>query len=162
MNKTPRRINKHTSLSLSLSGDQPVFQRCTTCGPAACWSPPSFPSSPACLGQTPRCRHMADTPGVRCCGTGGTTRYMTSRHGARSHVACATPAAPTSGWQLRPHCEALKGHLWRDDRRVKGVWHWKYMFPMSASNEADINQVNSDQSVSLKQLHAIKFIMVST
>lgn len=93
------------------SVDKPVCRRCTTCGPAACWSPQSFPLTLACLEQTPRCRHMADTPGAHCCGTGGIRHYMTGHRGARCHVVGATPAAPMSGWRLTPRCEEPKGHL---------------------------------------------------
>lgn len=120
------RINK-----ASKKAHKPVCRRCTTCAPAACWSPPLFPLTLACLERMPRCHHTADTPGARCCGTAGIRHYMTGRHGARCHVASATPAALMSGLRLRPRCEEPKGHLEKNDYWRLRDWHWKYMFPMS-------------------------------
>ena len=114
---------KATSLC---SLDWPVFQRCTTCELAACWSPPLFPLTLSFLEQMPRCRHTADTLCARCCGTGGIRHCMTGRRGALSHVVNSTPAAVSSGWRRKPHCEELKGHLEKDDGRWKGSkWKWK-------------------------------------
>lgn len=109
------------------SVDKPVCQRCTTCGPAACWSQPLFPLTPVCLEQTPRCHHMADKPAAHCCGIGDTTNYTTSRRGVQCHVVSATPTSPMSGWPLRPHCEELKGHLERKimSERECHLFTWK-------------------------------------
>lgn len=114
--------------------DKPVCRKCRTCGHAACWSPLSFPSTLACLEQIPHCRHMADMPVARCCGSDGIRRCRTGLHGGRCHVVSAILAAPMSGWRLRPHCEELKGHLEEDDWRLRD-WQRKYMFPVTSSGQ---------------------------
>lgn len=96
---------------------QPGFQRCMTCGRAACWCPLWFPLSPASPGRTARRRHTAGRRAARCCGTAGIWRCRRGRHGDRCPAASASPTSPTSGWQPRPRCEEQRGRLEEEGRR---------------------------------------------
>lgn len=105
---------------LLTSANRPGYRRCTTCGRAACWSPPWSPLTPASPERKPRCRRTAGTPVARYCGSGGIWRCRRGRPGGRCRAASASPTAPMSGWQPRPRCEELKGHLAGRGLEVKG------------------------------------------
>lgn len=132
----------NTADFLILGTNKPGFRRCMTCELAACWFPLLFPSSPAFLEQTRRCRHMAGMFDARCCGTAGISRYKTSHLGVRSLGVDATPAAPMSGSPQRPDCEELRGRLRgdneNDSKEIRINFHFHCLRPEAEEQNTSI------------------------